>query len=102
MLVTVTSCGELVVPACWLPKFNVLGESVARGMTPVPVNEALLFTVPETVSDAVCVPVDRGENVTVMVQPVVSANVAGQLLVWLKSRGTEMLAMLRGRSPMFA
>ena len=75
------------------------GESVARGMTPVPVTLELLFTVPETVSDAVWVPVDRGTNVTVMVQLAFTAKEAGQLFVWLKSGVTATPEMVKGRSP---
>lgn len=47
-------------------------------MTPFPVRLALLFTFAETVSDAVCVPTDRGTKVTLMLQLAPTARVAGQ------------------------
>jgi len=70
-------------------------------MTPVPVTLEVLLTVPETVSEAVCVPVERGTNVTVMVQLAFTAKVAGQVLVWLKSGVTATLETVNGRSPVF-
>jgi len=98
VLVKVSVCAALV-PTTWFPKLRAVGESVAALMAPVPVRLALLFTVPETVSDAVCVLLECGAKVTLMVQLVLVAKVAGQLLVWLKSAGTDTLDMLRPKSP---
>lgn len=53
MLVTVTSCGALVAPARWLPKFKLAGESEARGMTPAPFTVEMLLRVPDTVREVV-------------------------------------------------
>jgi len=99
LLVTVTTCGALAVPARWLPKFKLAGESVASGMTPVPVKLEVLLTVPETVSDAVCVPVERGTKATLMVQLVFTAKLGGQLFVWLKSPVTATPEIVNDRSP---
>ena len=69
------------MPARWLPKFKLDGESVAKGMTPVPLTVELLLRVPDTVREAVCAPVERGAKVTVMVQLTFTAKDAGQLFV---------------------
>ena len=86
--VSVTVCGELVVPIRFLPKFRLEVDKVTIGANPVPVSPAvcgLFEALSVTVSEAVRLPVAVGVKVTLIVQLAPAARLLPQLLVWPKS-----------------
>jgi|ERR1039458_2847137 hypothetical protein len=91
VFLSVTTCGELVVPTVWLGNVSRLDDKVTVGATPVPVRPSvmgLLAPVSEIVTAAVRAPLRDGVNVTEIVQLACFASELGQLLVWEKSDGS--------------
>ena len=84
---SVTACGVLGVPTCWLGKFTLVGDTLATGARPVPLRLSVAgppLMLPLTSSVAVRVNGAVGVKITLMVQLAVTARVAGltgQLLV---------------------
>src|SRR3974377_391390 len=72
VLESVTVCGLLVVPCCWLPKLRLGGETPALGMpTPVPVRLTVWVPLPAlsvTVKVALSTPAMLGVKVTLREQ----------------------------------
>lgn len=111
VFITVTVCGALVVPCCWLPKLSEAGDRVKAGRTIIPVSDTdcevagvATFTFKDAVLVSVLVPV--GANVTLIVQLTPDAMPVppiGQLLVCANCPGFEpvrpMLLMIRAEVP---
>jgi hypothetical protein len=89
LLDTVTTCGLLVVPCCWLPKVRVVGDSdmVPEPLTPVPLSATaagIPAPLPLMVRVPVRWPVAVGLKVTLMMQVAFGANEVRQafVLIW--------------------
>src|SRR5207248_11801320 len=82
VLVTVSVCAALVVPATWFPNASGLGETVAVLETPVPLSETgepATGTLPVMVTEPAAGPAVVGVNTTLMVQVLAAASVAPQV-----------------------
>jgi hypothetical protein len=80
VLVRLTICTALVVPTIWLPKPMLLPPKVTMGATPVPLSATICGlpgSVSLTVTEPLSGPVAVGLKVTLMLQFVAGAKVAG-------------------------
>ena len=88
VFVSVTVCEGLLVKTTVVGNVSVVGESVSKGSTPVPLKDAvcgLPGALSVTLREAVREPVVEGVKVTLMVQLAPADNEAGQLFVSAKS-----------------
>ena len=99
VLTMLTNCTGLVVPAFTWPKSRLNGLN--RAVCPVPLRFAVAGTSPAIETDPVRRPVCVGVKLTLTVQLVAAARLAGQLFVCEKSPVTEMEEMATGTSPVF-
>ena len=98
VLLRVTGCDPLVVPAFWLPNVRLGGETPATGVAAAPVKPTvcgLSEALSVTVKVAVTVPAAPAVKVTSMVQLAPAAKLEPQLLVWAKHPApVPLMAML--------
>jgi hypothetical protein len=84
VLLRVTVCAVLVVPAGWLPKARLVGERLAKAAVPVPERLTvcgLPLALSVMLTEAVRLPLAAGVKVTVMVQLALAATELPQVLV---------------------
>src|SRR5260370_136614 len=97
--------GALVVPTCVAGNVRLVGDSeTAAGMTPVPLRVTecgLPLALSKRVTPPLAGPVVCGVNVTLKVQLVSLASVAGQLFVCAKGKLAWKLLMFRSKPPVF-
>lgn len=104
LLVTVTALGALVIPRTVAGNDTLLGDNIASGPVPVPVNEMTLGLSPAlsvTITSPLRTPASVGVNTMAMVQLALTATPAPQLSVSLKSPLAAILAMANATSPLF-
>lgn len=109
VFVTVRLCGELTVPAAWLPKTKALAERrIAGALAPPPETDTicgLLLALSLNVTAAVNTPLAFGTNWTLTVQLAPAAKLVPQLLLCLKRFGyapvSQISDMLKVALPVF-
>jgi len=104
VLVRVTACAALVVPAAWLAKLTVVGKSVTAGANPTPASRmdwGLSKALSVRVTEPLRLPTAVGANVTLRVQLASPATLAPQVVATAKSPVTVVFVMVRGAPPLF-
>jgi hypothetical protein len=102
VFVSVTVCAGLVVPTPCGPNVKLVGERLAPGVVPVPLNPTdcgLPGALSAKLNTPVRKPVVVGVNVMLMTQLALTASVPGQLLLCEKSPVAVMLVITRGALP---
>jgi hypothetical protein len=104
VFVRITLCGvALLVFTIWLPKFRVVVDRLAPGLTPVPLTLTvcgLPVALSETLKTPLVVLLVAGVYVTLMVQVDAAATLDPQVLVWANPAPvTLMLEMVSVPEP---